>query len=251
LSDNYTVLPRWDRWFELHDLTRYEEQYPDYYTWMKSIPGKDKPLYVTELRPELPASVLFPYRQITDEFGVYFTNSVSWMTALALQEMAKLPDEKHAIHFYGVDMAQNTEYAEQRPSCEYFMGIAVGRGIEIYIPPESDILKCARLYAIESNRGIMDRKIRAREMELSQRQVKHESEREEAERVAYVSAGALQLLKEVCDMNGQLTPEWAKKKENELSRELNMANHVKGEALRKVYMLMGARENLAWSRQWA
>ena len=45
---------------------------------------------------------------------------------------------------YGVDMAQDTllaaEYSEQRPSCEYFIGLAEGAGIRVDIPGGSDLL---------------------------------------------------------------------------------------------------------------
>lgn len=255
LSDNYTVTPNWHRWFELHDLTRYAEHYPDYYKWMTELPGPGddgyRPLYVAELRPELKAAVMFPYRALCAEFETtYFTNSVSWMTALAISEMKQQPGP-HQLHFYGVDMAQDTEYASQRPSCEYFIGIAAGLGIRVHVPPESDILKCARLYAIETNRGQMDRKIRVRDVELAQRQVQHESERNEAEAAKYVAAGGLQMLKEVAQLDGQLTHAWLHNREKELQVDLNMAKHMEQEAIRKVYMLMGARENLRWSQQWA
>ena len=42
LSDNHTVLPRWDEWFELHDLDRYKESYGEYYDWLCSLPADGK-----------------------------------------------------------------------------------------------------------------------------------------------------------------------------------------------------------------
>jgi len=54
-----------------------------------------------------------------------------------------------------VDMAQDsvleTEYSYQRPSCEYLLGIAVGRGIEVKVSPQSDLLKADHLYGFDSN----------------------------------------------------------------------------------------------------
>jgi len=59
------------------------------------------------------------------------------------------------MHLYGVDMAQDsvleTEYSYQRPSCEYLLGIAVGRGIKVETAPGSDLLKADRLYGFDSN----------------------------------------------------------------------------------------------------
>ena len=46
-------------------------------------------------------------------------------------------------------MAMETEYATQRPSCEYLLGMAEGRGIEIVIPDSSEILKSSFLYGVE------------------------------------------------------------------------------------------------------
>src|SRR6056300_299520 len=88
LSDNYTVLPRWDRWFELHDLDRYKDTFGQYYDWLCALPsGKDeKPVYVVDKVDEMPAGVLYPVDHITKKYGRYFTNTISWMTALAIDE---------------------------------------------------------------------------------------------------------------------------------------------------------------------
>jgi hypothetical protein len=77
------------------------------------------------------------------QFGDYFTNSISFMLALAIDE------GYHTIQVYGVDMAQESEYNFQRPSCEYFLGIAKGRGIEIFLPKTSDLLKVRWMYGYE------------------------------------------------------------------------------------------------------
>jgi len=56
------------------------------------------------------------------------------------------------IGVWGVDMAVGTEYVNQRPSCEYFVGLARGAGIRVYIPPASDLCKTRFLYAFENER---------------------------------------------------------------------------------------------------
>ena len=55
------------------------------------------------------------------------------------------------IGLCGVDIALDgvtgeTEYAHQRPSVEYYIGLAEGRGIEIVIPEVSELLRCGYLY---------------------------------------------------------------------------------------------------------
>jgi len=56
------------------------------------------------------------------------------------------------IGIYGVDMAVGKEYIKERPSVEYFLGIARGRGIKVIIPDACDLLKTRFIYAFESNR---------------------------------------------------------------------------------------------------
>ena len=45
--------------------------------------------------------------------------------------------------------SHNSEYHWQRPSVEYWIGIAKGAGIKIYVPPTADLLKTRFLYAFE------------------------------------------------------------------------------------------------------
>jgi hypothetical protein len=42
--------------------------------------------------------------------------------------------------------SHNSEYGTQKPSCEYYLGLAKGRGIKIYVPKESDLCKSYFLY---------------------------------------------------------------------------------------------------------
>lgn len=250
LSDNFTVIPRWDRWFEIHDLDRYKQLYPDYYDWMCSLPAGEKPIYVVECRDEMPAGVLFPWQALMKKYGEYFTNSISWMTAFAIEELLKVDGER-TVGLWGVDMATNTEYAHQRPSCEYFIGWARAIGIEVVVPDECDLMKCARPYAIMSNTGALDRKIRARQKEIADRGAKLRFELTQAERAAFATSGAMQELEQLEQrLNGQAT-EFIVERKKRLQEDMNNANQAR-EALREgVAKLEGARENLDWCKQWA
>jgi hypothetical protein len=162
----------------------------------------DRPVYVWKPKPEWPTAVAFPKDEIIARYGRYFTNSVSWMTAHALMEMEDmaqayaLEQVAHfvkenpagealapalglaisrdvmggcALHIYGVDMAQAEEFSRQRPSVEYFLGLAAGRGVDIYVPPTSDLLKCAFLYGVDDDTA-MQVKMADRIKELRARQ---------------------------------------------------------------------------------
>ncbi len=91
---------------------------------------------------DIPPSVAYPKEELEKAFpdGQYQTSSISWMIALAMLEKFE------EIHVYGVDMAQDTEWAEQRPACEYWIGLARGMGIKVYVPPTSDLLKAIGQY---------------------------------------------------------------------------------------------------------
>jgi hypothetical protein len=63
------------------------------------------------------------------------------------------------------------EYQHQRPSCEFMLGIAVGRGIQIYKPPGSDLLIADHLYGFSDGTPMMLKRL-ARMQELAKRKDK-------------------------------------------------------------------------------
>jgi hypothetical protein len=178
LALNTGDCPRWDRWFELHDLesgfSRWNEPYKK---WLGSEHGK--PIYTQELASQIPCSVVYPRQEIKRAFGPlvrnelgepshYYTNSVAWMLALAIHEGAS------EVGLWGVDMAQHgeglrSEYAHQRPSCEYWIGVAAGRGISVTIHSNSDLCKTAFDYAFTPAPQSMRLKHKAREGDISKK----------------------------------------------------------------------------------
>lgn len=189
--------PRWDRLFDLHDFNTYHRKQPEHaalYAWLQQ---QTKPIYVREHWPEVPGAVVYPREAVQKEFGGYFTNSVSWMIALALHEGLGEGDD---LGVYGVDMAQHavgvkSEYAHQRPSCEYFLGIAVGRGVKVTIPAESDLLKSRRLYGFGDDG--MTSKFLTREKELHQRIEQARQRKQQAEYEENFLSGAVEDLQYV------------------------------------------------------
>lgn len=177
---------RFDRHFEFHPLDwfKVDGQPSDYYKWMAGI--RDKPVYLQELADDIPAGQLFPKDEIVRSFGTYFTNSVSWMIAAAIYLRPK------RLGVWGVDMAQNSEYEKQRPSCEYFMGLAAGMGIEVVVPDTSDLLKCRRLYGFEDVTNDMWKKCQARRQELATRIQVQESKAQEHLHNSIYLKGALE-----------------------------------------------------------
>jgi len=133
-------------WFEIHDPLTIKEQFGnvDFHASLT------KPVFMQEKREDVPFSERYPIEDILAMFPrKYFTNSISYMIAYAIY-LARQGENIKRIGIWGVDMCVDSEYSHQRPSCEYFIGIAEGMGIEVVIPGESDLLKCALLYGYDT-----------------------------------------------------------------------------------------------------
>jgi len=153
LNDHWNILPRATRWYESQNEEHCSKT-PTSHTpaqvrmdWYKKSPI---PVYMPDHYDSAPMSVEYPVEAIqtwlgeVDPEGInYFTSTVSFMMALALYEGFD------KIHLFGVDLAVGSEYEKQRPSCEFFCGIAKGLGVELYIPGQSDILKCIDRYGMK------------------------------------------------------------------------------------------------------
>lgn len=176
----------WTAWFQLHDIDKHHpEDKEEHIAWLSS---QKFPVFMWAEHAEkyaLPNGVIYPRKQVIDEFGGYFTNTVSWMIAVAVLSGYK------KIGVYGVDMAQDTEYGHQRPSCEFLLGIAAGRGIEIDIPPTSDLLKTPFLYGLEDG-SIMRQKYDARLKELIERRQDLERQRNAVHEAFLQVVGAIE-----------------------------------------------------------
>lgn len=150
---------RFDRWFDIHDLDninadvkllRNKGVTPPENIGLDGLSKLNVPVYMQGRTSLVPNSIPYPLKEVINAFpyGKYMTNSISYMIALAIYEGYQ------EISIYGVDMAVGQaldgEYSHQRPSCEYWAGVAVGRGIKLYIPTASDLLKCSFLYGFES-----------------------------------------------------------------------------------------------------
>lgn len=130
-------LKRVDRLLELHDRDSWGPR-------VAEINESKIPVWMRKHYEEIPLSEEFPIERILGKFRRYFTNSISYLIAHAILEGYT------DIALFGVHMANQTEYAKQRPSCEYFLGYAEALGINIWIPEEADMLKAARLYGYEA-----------------------------------------------------------------------------------------------------
>ena len=164
MNQLYRHIPRGDVWFEIHK------------EWNTAVvPGSDHegwlrdcgiPVVMAHAVPGLPSSVAFPLQRMIGKFNDYFTSTVAYMLAWAIdhidhlvaEQLSQLPPmdapallEKsrelygqHQIGMFGIDLIVGSEYFEQKPCAEFWIGQACGRGISVLIPQESAL--CAQSY---------------------------------------------------------------------------------------------------------
>jgi hypothetical protein len=155
MNELWKYLSRWDRWFELHPRGVFAKEgdrdQAAHVAWLQQLDGT-KPVYMLEAHADIPGSVAYPLAAMTAHFfpgqdRPYFTSSIAFMLALAIAEQ---PDW---IGLYGIDLASETEYANQRSAAEYFVGLARGRGIEVVIAKGSALLKSSAVYGYDQQPG--------------------------------------------------------------------------------------------------
>jgi len=240
LSERPEDVPVWSRWFELHNLERKRTKSPGYWAQLKNM---TKPLYVAHAHPELPKALIFPKDEITQYWGTYFTNTVSWLIAFAYMEGAT------TLGIWGVDMATNTEYGGQRPSCEYYIGRVEGEGCRVIIPPESDLLKTRRLYGFDDAGDRMAAKVQVRNEELRERQAMTNRQHEGTSKQAHMIMGGMKELQLLIQADGDLNKELLGSRLQELQAEAEEAIHAERQLLQAAAAVRGAIENQKWVAQ--
>lgn len=182
MNQLYRHIPRADRWFDIH-WNWDKEVVPgtDYRGWLSTC---QIPVYMIATLPDIPTSVKYPIHKMMALAGDYFTSTVAFMVALATWEidqrvMRRLEDEfgpkmddtgitslglaeftqvlkrqrelypEYMIGLFGIDLVVEEEYFWQKPCAEFWIGLAVGRGIEVFIPPQSALCKQGYRYGYE------------------------------------------------------------------------------------------------------
>jgi hypothetical protein len=196
------IAPRSDRWFEVHRWEPSQAWFSgEYVQFLRDYKG---PVYTGGRVPEIPNHVVYPIDRMEEKFSSYFmASSLSLMLALAIDEIEQIrearkahraakaeldagvpctngvrslpmfvddaelekPDEDDVIGLWGVDMAATEEYGYQRLGCQFFILEAMRRGIGVYLPPESDLMRPTPVYGIsEWDHNYIKLTSRAREL---------------------------------------------------------------------------------------
>lgn len=233
-------------WFQLHrdEWGTFPGARDDGHTqWLKT---QTIPIWMWEHRDDIPASIAYPIKDVLSanvlphgkplsEEG-YYNNTISWMIALAILRGYK------RIGIYGVDMALDgvhgeSEYSWQRPSVEYFVGLARGLGIDVILPMESEICKTSYLYGYD-NATPTRRKFLDRLNQLAVQDQEVSNEYEALKRALHETRGAMAILR-------SLDPVPVEKLAELEGKELLIVNEYEG-SKRAIHEVRGARNNLLW-----
>lgn len=132
---------RADRWFEMHPLS---VQTP---AELEAIHACPVPIYLLgDDSMEAPHGVPYPYQKVTGQFPYqYFTCTFAYQIALALYEGFT------TIGLYGVELDRGTarERIVEKACVEFWMGIAIGMGVEVLLPDSSKLGVQARRYGYD------------------------------------------------------------------------------------------------------
>ena len=144
MNQLYRHIPRATHWWEMHKREDFlADQVPgtDYLQWLKDCPI---PIHMVSKFEDIPNSVEYPIEEFANKYGDYFYSTISYMLAWAINEGYE------EIGIYGIDLSHDSEYEYQKPSAEYFLGIARGLGIQLRIASQSALLRGMYRYGYQT-----------------------------------------------------------------------------------------------------
>ena len=141
-------MKRATRWFQIHateSWKRYiaKRDVRGHFDWLKKNEW-DIPIYMQYYHELVPKSLGYPLYEVVDlvfpnfrrgDTKVkYFTSTFAYMMGIALLEKFE------RVEIYGFEMADEIEYVQQKACAEFWIGYAMGKGVEVYTPPNCQIL---------------------------------------------------------------------------------------------------------------
>lgn len=141
LNQIYRFLPREDVHFDIH--VNWEEgnvEGTDHRGWLTQC---GIPVVMSHPDWSIPTAVQYPLDACIQLAGDYFTSTIAFMVAWAIHQGYK------EVGLYGIDLIVGTEYEHQKACCEFWLGVAHGRGMTVRIPPQSALLKHSHRYGYQ------------------------------------------------------------------------------------------------------
>jgi len=145
------VRPRWHRWYHLHGPEHIRtKDGPNALADVRLAAETAAMLGIRVIMPKAyyPGVEAFPYDALTARFGQqvgrYLTSSVAILPALAI------------IEGFEEIILDGMQYGQDEPSeawavrcVEFWLGVAVGCGIKVTVPPGQGIMECDHVYGLE------------------------------------------------------------------------------------------------------
>jgi|GEM_PF-2024759 len=126
-----------DRLFFGHDIR--SNMLDDDEDLVENLNKLEVPVYTIGIFKVLKKSAQIPILEIMEEYSIgFFLNVITYMLATAIIQNPK------TIDLYGVDMrpdAGGESYQNEKGSVEFWVGVAIGKGIKIKNTKESFVLK--------------------------------------------------------------------------------------------------------------
>lgn len=241
LNEGYVrETPRVTRWFQLHDYHTFSRANntndPDHFAWLRK--KHNFPIYMQKDYRQIgiPNCKVYPIDKVVERFGLdtprgkrlYATSSFSFMIYLAMLEGFDW------IGIYGFEMATGSEYFHQRASAEFAIGMALGMGIQIALPENSNLLR-GRMYAYE------DESIGIRQhLEFRHGALVHQIEKQTQK--FYEKQGRFSAIEDIA--TGRLVIDQAlrEKEQQELLNEMAVSNTING-AIEEVKLMLQVYDN--------
>ncbi len=191
---------RYALWFDMHSL-EYTRAYGKkagfgdaQERWLEK--EHPFPVFMLEENPAFPSVLAFPIDDLVEKLGRdYFTSSVSYEIAYALC----LPNVAE-IGLWGIDLTHDSEYADQRPCAEYWIGRAEAMGIKVTVHEQSAMLKQRYRYGYEDANplaGAMRAELTRQAAALTAAMAAHQEEIVQRTNQLHTDDGALQIIREV------------------------------------------------------
>jgi len=147
-------MPLFNRWFQIHHrwrFTRRQTRYAtDHWKWLQK--SEVPQIYMQRHFADVPNSVKFPLREVSELLindklprgagyvQQYYASTFSYMLALVIYEKLTGVNNWERIEIYGCELEQvETEYFQQRPGMEWWLGQCAAHGIEVYFPHDTFI----------------------------------------------------------------------------------------------------------------
>ena len=113
-------------------------------------------IYMQNAYKEINNSIPYPVEEIRkwvnhDLLGNYFTSTIGMMVALAI-----FTGQYDRIELWGCHMAaKDEEYSMQRAGVEAWLNYGLGKGIDYWVTPDSEVMKTSYIYGYEQRKDTL------------------------------------------------------------------------------------------------